>query len=74
MVAVERQSDAITVRFAPAALATLQAFVNAEKQCCTDIGWTVSEAPDLALRIEARPAQLDAFVTMIQTVNIENAR
>ena len=71
---VQRESGSITVRFAPEALATLEAFVEAERECCADIGWTVSEGPDVALRIEARPAQLEAFAVMIQATDIEGAR
>ena len=74
MLGVERQSSSITVRFAPEALAALKAFVEAEQECCTGIGWTVSEGPDVALRIEAKPAQLDAFAVMIQPEDIEHAR
>ena len=74
VVGVERQSDAITIRFAPEALATLREFVEAERECCAGIGWSVTERPDVALRIEASPEALDAFAAMIQTENIENAR
>ena len=72
---VERQSDSITVRFLPEALVTLKAFVEAERQCCAGIGWSVSEGPDeVALRIEAGPAQLEAFAALIRTEDIEDAR
>ena len=72
---VQRQSDSITVRFAPEALATLKAFVEAERQCCAGIGWSVSEGPDeVALRIEAGPAQLEAFAALVRTEDIEDAR
>ena len=71
---VQRESDAITVRFASEALVPLKAFIEAERQCCAGIGWTVIEGPDLALRIEARPAELDAFAAMIQTEHIEDTR
>ncbi|MCH7809978.1 MAG: hypothetical protein IH863_05290 [Chloroflexi bacterium] len=75
LLGVQRQSDSITVRFAAEALATLKAFVEAERQCCAGVGWTVSEGPDeVALRIEAGPAQLEAFAVMIRTEDIENAR
>ena len=74
LLGVRRESDAITVRFAPEALATLKAFVEAERQCCAGIGWTVSEGPDVALRIEAGPAQLDAFAALIETEDIEDFR
>lgn len=72
---VERQSDSITVRFLPEALVTLKAFVEAERQCCAGIGWSVSEGPDeVALRIEAGPAQLEAFAALVRTEDIEDAR
>ncbi len=74
LLGVQRQSGSITVRFAPEALATLKAFAEAERQCCAGIGWTVSEGPDVALRIEAGPAQLEAFAVMIQAEDIEDAR
>ncbi len=74
LLGVERQSDSITARFAPEALTMLKAFVEAERQCCASIGWTVSEGPDVALRIEAGPAQLDAFASRMQTEDIEDAR
>ncbi|MCH7953635.1 MAG: hypothetical protein IIC25_07060, partial [Chloroflexi bacterium] len=69
-----RQSDSITLRFSPEVLATLKAFVEAERECCAGIDWTVSEGPDVALRIEAGPAQLDAFAAMLKTEDIEDAR
>ena len=74
LLGVQRQSDSITLRFTPEALATLKAFVEAERQCCADIGWTVSDGPDVALRIEAGPAQLEAFAVMMQSTNIDSAR
>jgi len=74
MLDVQRDSDSITMRFAPEALAALKAFVEAERQCCAGTGWTVSEGPDVALRIEAEPAQLEAFAVMIQPEDIEHAR
>ena len=74
LLGVQRQRDSITVRFAPEALAMLRAFAEAERQCCAGIGWTVSEGPDVALRIEAGPAQLEAFAAMIQAEDIEDAR
>jgi len=74
LLGVRRESDAITVRFASEALVSLKAFVEAERQCCAGIGWTVSEGPDVALRIEASPAELDAFAAMMPTEDIEDAR
>ena len=72
---VERQSDSITVRFLPEALVTLKAFVEAERQCCAGIGWSVSEGPDeVALPIEAGPAQLEACATIVGAEDKEGTR
>ena len=71
---VRRESDAITLRFSSEALVPLQAFVEAVRQCCAGIGWTVIEGSDVALRIEASPAQLDAFAAMMQKEDIEDVR
>ena len=74
LLGVRRESDSITVRFASEALGPLKAFVEAERQCCAGIGWTVIEGPDVALRIEASPTELDAFAAMMQAEDIEDAR
>ncbi len=74
VVGFSRQAEGLTISFAPEARETLKAFAEAERQCCAGIGWTVSEGPDVALRIEAGPAQLDAFAAMLQTEDIEDAR
>ncbi len=74
LLGVRRERHASTVRFASEALAPLKAFVEAERQCCAGIGWTVIEGRDVALRIEASPAELDAFAAMMQTEDIEDAR
>ena len=74
LLGVERQAGAITVRFATEALAMLKAFVEAERQCCAGVGWTVSSGPEVELRIEAGPAQLEAFAAMFKQEDIETTR
>lgn len=74
VVGFSRQAEALTISFAPGARETLKAFVEAERQCCAGIGWTVSDGPEVALRIEAGPAQLDAFATMFKQEDIEDTR
>ena len=64
---ITRDDCALTVHFSPGAKETLEAFVEAERQCCAGIGWQVSECPDVALRIEAGPEALDALSLMFST-------
>jgi hypothetical protein len=63
--AVVREPDAVVVSFDPAAADTFQAFAEAERQCCTDIGWDIVPGP--ALRITATPAQLDAIYSLFDS-------
>jgi hypothetical protein len=72
--AVRREEDALIVRFAPSARASLQAFVAAEQECCAGIGWQVSDGPEVALRIEAAPEALEALATMFVSKDIEKAQ
>ncbi|HEY5626242.1 MAG TPA: hypothetical protein VIT93_07110 [Dehalococcoidia bacterium] len=74
MLGVRREDEAITVRFAAEALATLEAFVEAERQCCAGTGWTVTGRPDVTMRIAATPTALDAFAIMFKPEDIEDAR
>ncbi len=69
-----RQPEALTISFAPEGRETLEAFVEAERQCCAGIGWTVSEGPDVALHIEAGRDALDALTMLFKSGHIENAR
>ena len=71
---VSRGAATLTVRFRPEARATLEAFVEAERQCCAGIGWEVSEGPEVVLRIEAGPEALDALSTMFAPEDIEKAQ
>jgi len=71
---VSRQPEVLTISFAPEARETLEAFVEAERQCCAGIGWTVSHGPDVALRIEAGAEALDALAMLFETKDIEETR
>ena len=61
---VQREPEALVIAFAPAALADVAAFVEAEQRCCAGIGWQLEQEPTPRLRISARPAQLDAIATL----------
>ncbi|HEY5639412.1 MAG TPA: hypothetical protein VIW01_05125 [Dehalococcoidia bacterium] len=71
---ISREQEALTVGFAPEARETLQAFVEAERQCCAGIGWFVSDGPRVSLRIEAGPQALDALAMLFESKDIEKAR
>ena len=74
VVGLTRLPEVLTISFAPEARETLEAFVEAERQCCAGIGWTVSDGPDVALRIEAGADALEAFATMFKWEDIEDTR
>src|SRR5690242_14943457 len=63
---VGRVPGAVVVSFDPAAADTFQAFAEAERLCCTDIGWDIVPGP--ALRITATPAQLDAICSLFDSL------
>jgi hypothetical protein len=71
---VQREAGAVTIGFHPEARETLIAFVDAERHCCAGTGWTVREAPGLALRIEDRAAALDVFEGMFKQAHIDGSR
>jgi hypothetical protein len=56
---VDRTAATLTVTFAPAAVETVSAYVDAERLCCADIRWELERRPALRLHISARPGQLD---------------
>jgi len=74
IVGLAREPEALTVSFAPEARETLEAFVEAERQCCAGIGWSVSDGPRVSLRIEAGPDALDALAILFESERIEKAR
>jgi hypothetical protein len=58
---VARGDGVLVVTFADAAEDALQAFVEAERTCCGDIGWEVVSVPTPTLRITSGEAQLDVL-------------
>ena len=50
--------------FDPSAAEVVRAVVEAERQCCSTIGWQLETDPGLKLRISAKPLQLDALEEM----------
>jgi hypothetical protein len=65
----------ITIDLAEAGRETAEAFVAAERICCSNIGWQLQEAPRLRLRITAEPQQLAALKALIPTtVQIEEVQ
>lgn len=69
-----RSPGALIVEFPAAALATVEAFAAAERQCCASIGWTVESDPVVTLRITTNDAALDAIEAMIPTTHIEKTQ
>ena len=61
----DRDADAITVVFDPAAADQLERFAAAERTCCSRIGWHVEREPAVVLRITATREQLDAIEGML---------
>ena len=74
VVGFSREPEVLTISFAPEARETLEAFAEAERQCCAGIGWFVSDGPQVSLRIEAGPDALDALAMMFEFSNIEEDR
>lgn len=69
--AAARETGTLVLDIAEAGRETVQAFAEAERLCCTDIGWTVTDEPALRLIITARETQIDALTGMLATINIE---
>jgi DNA-binding transcriptional MerR regulator len=62
---IDRDADTLTVAFEPAASETVRAVVDAERQCCSTIGWRLDTEPDVQLRINGSPLQLDTLEVML---------
>ena len=56
-----RDDGSLVVEFDDGAAETLAAFVEAERLCCTGIGWDIERETGLRLRITANDAQLQAL-------------
>jgi hypothetical protein len=62
--ALRRDEESLLVTFDPAAVDVVQAVVEAERLCCSTIGWQVDTTHGVELRIVATPLQLDALEAM----------
>ncbi|HUF53143.1 MAG TPA: hypothetical protein VMR52_05130 [Dehalococcoidia bacterium] len=58
ILSVDRTEEGIAVRFDGDARETLAAFVEAERQCCGSIDWSIADGPDVVLHIRAGEAAL----------------
>lgn len=56
-----RDADGLVIDFDPAAAQLVEAVVEAERLCCSTIGWSLKTESGLQLRITAGPLQLDAL-------------
>jgi len=59
-----RTMGTLAVEFDERAAETLEAFVEAERLCCANIGWKIEREPALRLRISAEDAQLNAIESL----------
>jgi hypothetical protein len=66
-----RDADGLTVTFEPTAAKTVQGVVEAERRCCSTLGWDLETADGVRLRISGGPHQLDTLEAMFgaQTVS-----
>lgn len=69
IVGIARGPQTLVVHFDSAVAELLTSFVEAERQCCPDIGWEIIRGP--ALRIAAPAAQLDALVSLFEPASAE---
>ena len=61
---LQRAGGTLVVEFEPAAATLVSGFVEAERRCCSTIGWELQMTPEVRLRLTATPAQLDALEEM----------
>ena len=66
--ALRRQGNTLIVDFDPAATDVVAAVVDAERQCCSTIGWHLETDQRVQLRIDATPMQLDVLEAMFSAV------
>src|SRR5688572_30494039 len=64
---VRREDGVLVIEYDPARAAAVEELVAAERLCCATIGFELTDAPVFALRIQARPAQLDVFEGFLRT-------
>jgi hypothetical protein len=61
---LHREAASVVVEFDPTAADAVRAVVDAERQCCSTLGWHLETEHGVRLRIDARPLQLDALEAM----------
>jgi hypothetical protein len=66
-----RERGAVIIEFDPGMDETLEAFVEAERLCCTGIGWEIERTGGLRLRISATDAQIAAIESLWTNQEIE---
>lgn len=62
--AVRREADSLVVTFDAGASDLASAVVDAERQCCSTIGWELEASSAVELRLSGTPAQVDALAEM----------
>ena len=66
---------ALTIDLDEAAREAAEAFVAAEKVCCSNIGWQLEDTPRFRLRMTAVPQQLSVLKSLIPpNVHIEEVQ
>jgi MerR family copper efflux transcriptional regulator len=61
---VHREADSLVMAFDPNAVEVIRAVVDAERHCCSTLGWQLNTEHGVKLRVIAKPPQLDALETM----------
>jgi hypothetical protein len=62
LVGATRSADTLALAFDPSAATDVEAFVAAERQCCSTLDWQVERLPhSTVVRIAAAPDQLDVL-------------
>lgn len=64
---VHREVDSLVVTFDATAIEVVQAVVEAERQCCSTLGWHLELEHGVQLRIVATPRQLDTLEAMFSS-------
>ena len=58
---IQREATTLTIDFDPVAADQVAGLVDAERLCCSTIGWQLDTAPELRLQISALSLQIDAL-------------
>jgi hypothetical protein len=70
---VTRVEGAVIAEFAPGSIDTIETFADAERHCCSGLGWTVTSSPArTTLTITADARALDAIEQMLGLAHIDS--